>query len=319
MELSTERHSVAPERSASREAALAALGRALRAVGYRFETVTPATHARVVARESMRMARDLRGVFGWSLPFARALLSADVLEPLEAADAVERLEDGRLRARVRFSSLGDHLFVHSSHPTDERDAVFFGPDTLRFARLLEQTRRACGRVLDLGCGTGAGGISLESSARELVLSDISPRALSLARANVAIAGITHARVVHSDLFARIGGRFDLIVANPPYLVDDAKRAYRDGGGALGIELAQRIACESIPRLEPGGRLVMYTGVPILDGRDPLRGSIEPLLLRAGAHLTYEELDPDVFGEELERPTYARADRIAVVAVIAELR
>jgi hypothetical protein len=31
-------------------------------------------------------------------------------------------------------------------------------------------------------------------------------------------------------------------------------------------------------------------------------------------MTYEEIDPDVFGEELEHPPYDRADRIAVVAV-----
>jgi release factor glutamine methyltransferase len=36
--------------------------------GYRFITVTPATHARVLARD-VRPARDLRDVFGWSRPF----------------------------------------------------------------------------------------------------------------------------------------------------------------------------------------------------------------------------------------------------------
>jgi predicted methyltransferase len=40
------------------------------------------------------------------------------------------------------------------------------------------------------------------------------------------------------------------------------------------------------RLEPGGRLVMYTGVPILEGRDPLREVIEPAFVRAGADLIY---------------------------------
>jgi hypothetical protein len=33
--------------------------------------------------------------------------------------------------------------------------------------------------------------------------------------------------------------------------------------------------------------------------------------------SYEEIDPDVFGEELAYPPYDRADRIAVVAVTIE--
>jgi hypothetical protein len=33
--------------------------------------------------------------------------------------------------------------------------------------------------------------------------------------------------------------------------------------------------------------------------------------------TYEELDPDVFGEELENAPYDQADRIAVVGVTIE--
>jgi len=42
---------------------------ALEARRYHFITPTPTTHARVIARRSE--ARDLRDVFGWSLPFAR--------------------------------------------------------------------------------------------------------------------------------------------------------------------------------------------------------------------------------------------------------
>jgi hypothetical protein len=34
--------------------------------------------------------------------------------------------------------------------------------------------------------------------------------------------------------------------------------------------------------------------------------------------TYEEIDPDVFGEELEYSPYDRADRIAVVGVTIDI-
>ncbi|AKF09275.1 methyltransferase [Sandaracinus amylolyticus] len=302
----------------AREEALVALGGALRAAGYRFETVTPATHARVVARPSMRDARDLRGALGWSLPFAPDVVPEAILAHLRDADALETLDDGRLRARVRVSTLGEHVFVHSAYPTRDRDAVFFGPDTHRFARLLTRVRRPVERALDLGCGTGAGGIVLAGAAREVVLSDVSERALSHARVNVAIAGITHASIVRADLFDGVAGRFDVIAANPPYLVDDAHRTYRDGGDALGTALAARIVREAIPRLTRGGRLVLYTGVPIVDGRDVLCDAVVPALRAAGAHVERDEIDPDVFGEELERDVYESVERIAAIALIATM-
>ena len=36
----------------------------------------------------------------------------------------------------------------------------------------------------------------------------------------------------------------------------------------------------------------------------------------GTRFDYRELDPDVFGEELDRPAYAHVERIAVVALDA---
>ncbi|MCY7319418.1 MAG: SAM-dependent methyltransferase, partial [Ramlibacter sp.] len=110
-------------------------------------------------------------------------------------------------------------------------------------------------------------------------------------------------------------QFDLIVSNPPYLVDASARTYRDGGGPLGAGLSERIVAEGLPRLAPGGRLVLYTGAAIVDGADPLFEALQPLLQRRGWRFSYRELDPDVFGEELDLPAYQRADRIAAVALV----
>jgi hypothetical protein len=45
-------------------------------------------------------------------------------------------------------------------------------------------------------------------------------------------------------------------------------------------------------------------------------AIEPMLSRAGLVWSYEELDPDVFGEELEHEAYQFVDRIAAVWLCA---
>jgi SAM-dependent methyltransferase len=302
--------------------ALLSVGQHLLKQGYHFTTVSPASHGRVAARPFG--APTLRDIFGWSRPFESGDLAERILSDLRAAGAL--LEDGKLRSAVRFSSLDDQLFAHSAFPTEGADAVFFGPDTYRFARtirnavsLLTPARNL--RVLDVGAGSGAGGIYagklLRGASPHVVLSDINRHALRLSRVNAELNGIPNVRVVESSLYAGIEGQFDLIVSNPPYLVDPLARLYRHGGGELGFALSVDIAVQGVERLAPGGRLILYTGSAIVDGTDLLQKALAKSLARRDVHWSYEEIDPDVFGEELEVAPYDRADRIAVVAATIE--
>lgn len=300
-----------------REKALVALGQALRDEGYAFTTVTPETHRRVNARPGAHEARSLREVFGWSRPFPPGVLGPRMQALLEQAGALAECGDGTLRSRVRFSTLGPGLFVHSAWPTSQKDAVFFGPDTYRFCALLRRVPGTFRRVVDLGCGSGAGGLSVAGRSQEVVLADLNPEALVFARVNARLNGTQGVQAVRSDLLQEVSGAFDLIVANPPYLADADGRTYRDGGGTHGTELSVRIVREGMERLMPGGTLVLYTGAPVVEGEDLLRTALEREWV--GAPLTdvsYEELDPDVFGEELEKAPYAGVERIALVALTA---
>ncbi len=287
---------------------LATLGRALRDEGYAFVTPTPETHRRVLARGGE--ARTLRDVFGWSKAFRPGTLPPRI-EALLADAGVLRREGDLARSAVRFSSLGKLLLAHSAYPTTAADSVFFGPDTYRFAALIEARIQAAGNVADVGCGSGAGGLLLASRSRSVQLLDVNPQAVRFAAANAELNGLS-ARCAVSDVLAAAAGPLELIVANPPYLADDLRRAYRDGGDALGTALSVRIAAESLERLEPGGRLLLYTATPVIDGAHLIRPALERVL--RGARWTWDELDPDVFGEELERPAYRNVERIAVVAV-----
>ncbi|MDB5965493.1 MAG: Protein-N(5)-glutamine methyltransferase PrmC, methylates polypeptide chain release factor [Polaromonas sp.] len=303
--------------------ALATLGRWLRDTGYRFVTPTPATHARLNARPGAQEAKDLRDVFGWSRPFRPALLPDGMLDVMHNADLLETVGD-RFRSRVRFSSLDDQLYAHSAFPTDGEDAVFFGPDSYRFALLVDhelalEPLAQGARILDMGCGGGPGGIEAalvsQAASPQLVLADVNPHALAHARANVLLAGLPRVSFAQGDLYAAVEGDFDLILANPPYLVDAAARTYRHGGGALGSALSERVVADGLPRLAPGGRLVLYTGAAVVDGQDVFLQRVLPLLAPGSWPFRYRELDPDVFGEELDAPAYAQAERIAAVALV----
>ena len=297
--------------------ALTALGRVLRSEKYRFAAVTPATHRRVL--QHLQGPTTLQSVFGWNRPFERKAVAAHILDLLAEAEALDET-NGLYRSKVRYATIGALLFVHSGFPTTEHDSVFFGPDTYRFARLLRTSLAEMPvdsplRLIDVCSGSGAGGIyaaRLLASPVELVLADINPKALTFSAVNAALNDLPCAQTAFSDVLDAIDGESDLIIANPPYLVDEERRLYRHGGGELGIELALRIAEQGLARLRPGGRLVLYTGTPIIDGVDSFFESIRPLVQPHGLQFVYEEIDPDVFGEELERQAYARADRIAVV-------
>lgn len=298
------------------DAALLSLLEALRRRGYRFVTPTPATHARVLARPDRLVACDLADVLGWSLPFARATIDPEIMALLEAAKAVEQTGD-LLRSTVRVSALKGQLYLHSAYPTEARDSVFFGPDSYRFADLIEAEPGVAGGVIvDIGTGAGVGAIvaaTLCPGAR-VWMTDVNPKALRLAGVNARAAGVA-IRAVESDTLDSVPGTIDLALANPPYIIDPAGRTYRDGGAMYGGQVSVDMARMAVERLAPGGRLILYTGSAIVRGKDLLAAALATLADATDCSLRYRELDPDMFGEELENAAYAEVDRIAVVAAI----
>jgi methylase of polypeptide subunit release factors len=146
------------------------------------------------------------------------------------------------------------------------------------------------------------------------MTDVNEAALRLARVNAALASTPNAIVQRADILDGVEGAFDLIVSNPPYLNDPLARAYRHGGGDFGAALSLRILEAALPRLAPGGTLLLYTGTAIVAGRDLFREAALPRLAAGDLAWTYEEVDPDVFGEELDTAAYNAAERIAAIVL-----
>ncbi len=129
------------------------------------------------------------------------------------------------------------------------------------------------RALDLcsGCGCLAVMLALEFPEAQVDAADASEGALAVAQRNMHEYGLEHRmEIVHSDAFSALHGRqYDLIVANPPYVTDEAMAAlpleYRHepeialAGGADGMNVVRRIVNEAAEHLTEHGLLVVEVG------------------------------------------------------------
>ncbi len=132
------------------------------------------------------------------------------------------------------------------------------------------------RVLDLGTGTGAIAFALAKAWPEskVVAVEQSDEALALARENAELCGLSASvDLLSSDWFSALPAldKFDLIVANPPYLSDEetdaAPSEVKDfeprqalSAGLDGAVTLEHIIRESRDRLSPGGSLALETGI-----------------------------------------------------------
>ncbi len=311
---------ITPPPSPANETEAEAAGRLLgllKAQAYRFITPTPDTHGEVLRHPGMERARDARGVFGWNLPFSAEVLGPELLDALKAAGGL-RVDERGYRSGFRVATLGDDLFLHAPFPPSADDAVFFGPDTYRFARFLQDVvgPSKVGRLVDVGTGSGAGAVVAASRAQAetIILTDINPLALATAGINLKAAGVTADFRLGSGL-EPVPETADLIIANPPFIAGDGGRTYRDGGDMIGARLSFDWALAGAAQLNPNGRFILYTGSAIVDGRDGLHEALVERLDAGRYALTYEELDPDIFGGQLSAKGYERVERIAAIGAV----
>ncbi|MFC9559806.1 methyltransferase [Agromyces sp. NPDC056965] len=113
------------------------------------------------------------------------------------------------------------------------------------------------RVLDLGTGCGIQAMHASRFAERIVATDISERALEIARLNLVLNGIGGVEFRLGSLFEPVAGeRFDRIVSNPPFVITPRIEGvpeydYRDGG-MVGDALVEAVIRGAHDHLEPGG-------------------------------------------------------------------
>jgi release factor glutamine methyltransferase len=114
------------------------------------------------------------------------------------------------------------------------------------------------RVLDLGCGSGVCAVFAAGVAREVLAVDISPAAIENTKENCRRFGRENVTVARSDMFANVDGRFNLILANPPYIEADFEN--NEEQFATSTRYLPVLFAQARNYLEKDGRLlVQYPG------------------------------------------------------------
>ncbi|MGE4428301.1 MAG: HemK2/MTQ2 family protein methyltransferase [Solirubrobacteraceae bacterium] len=153
-------------------------------------------------------------------------------------------------------------------------------DTWLLAHALRAERLDGADVLDLCTGSGALAVTAAVAGARVTAVDVSRRAAASARLNLRRHGV-RGRVRRGRLFDAVpDGRFDVIVANPPYVptatVGRAPHGRARGwdAGRDGREVLDRICADAPGRLRAGGRLLVVQSTVADVGRtvDRLRAA-----------------------------------------------
>ena len=153
--------------------------------------------------------------------------------------------------QIEVKALGRTLRFTTDAGVFSRDGLDRGTEVL-----LNALPELEGRVLDLGCGWGAVGVSLgaKDPGLEIVMTDLNARAVELARRNLLQNGV-RAEVLQGDGFAPVTGTFDAIVTNPPiragkaviYGLFDRARDFLNPGGSLYVVIRKQQGASSALR------------------------------------------------------------------------
>jgi release factor glutamine methyltransferase len=201
------------------------------------------------------------------LEFERELTETE-LAPLR--DLVRRRGEGVPLQHL----LGTVEFCGLTFICDQR-AMVPRPETEELVESLIATcqLRLAERIVDIGTGSGVIALTLAAKFPEtkVYALDISEDALALARSNAERLGLTErVHFFKSNLLENLSERFDLIVANLPYISPQDRQSLSSEvlhdpaialfSGTRGDELIRNLIEQAPPHLQPNGLLALEIGI-----------------------------------------------------------
>ena len=196
----------------------------------------------------------------------------DEAAPAEVADRFRTLASRRAAGEPLAYLIGAREFFGRGFTVSD-SVLIPRPETELLAQWAIDVTPAGGRLLDLGTGSGAIAVTVALERPDLAVTatDASPGALEVTRVNAVRLGARGITLLQGDWYGALAtqDRFDVIVANPPYLAaDDPHLGQGDlrfePAGALtdgedGLAALRRIVDGAGARLAPRGRLGVEHG------------------------------------------------------------
>lgn len=147
--------------------------------------------------------------------------------------------------------------------------------------------------LDLGSGSGIQAeTALKAKARSVTSTDIQPEVIKHLKSKFK----NRIKIIQSDLFKRIRGRFDIIAFNPPYLplddLEDSESQVTTTGGKRGDEIVLGFLKQIKGHLNKGGKIFLL--LSSLTPKDKIKPLLEKLKMKykvlASKNLFQEKLE-----------------------------
>ena len=204
----------------------------------------------------------------------RALLPAAEQAALARAGLLAR-RGGRVRSRLRIDAyrslvlLADRRFAApdlGALGLPRGDMVYPpGSDSAMLADAVPE--RDGEQVLDLCTGSGIQALSVAGRAAGVIAVDIGARAAALARLNAGLNGAARVDVRAGDLYAPVRRqRFDLVLANPPFVPAPRRGPAYHSGGPRGDRVLRRVVAGLGAHLREGGRAVVISHLALRRGQ-----------------------------------------------------
>jgi SAM-dependent methyltransferase len=176
----------------------------------------------------------------------------------------------------------DELLIASDHARAAQGHADHVPGVHRpSVALAHMTVRGTGeRALDVGTGNGIQAILLAAHAERVVATDVNPRALAYAEFNAALNGVRNLETRRGSFFEPVTGeQFDLVVANPPYVVSPENAYLFRDGGMRGDGVSEHVVRSAPAVLAPGA----FASLLIAWALDPDDPAARPRSWLEGSH------------------------------------
>lgn len=218
---------------------------------------------------------DAEWIFALTLGMPKSAVASEerIVKTSEAKRIMKTVEE-RLTGRPLWYIVGDTDFCGYKIKVDER-VLIPRPETEELVMMVVNSLEDGFSVLDMCTGSGAIAIAIAKEAEKrglnvkVTATDVSAEALALAKENAEANG-ADVLFIQSDLFARIRGRFDVIVSNPPYIptsdIEGLQREVKDyephlalDGGADGLDVYRRFSADAFKYLARDGLIFLEVG------------------------------------------------------------